>query len=365
MANQELNIFCADQLIKRCIAFDADSGRLSMKSGDFSICVTGPTGPNFPADPGYQRFFIENLTGPLFKVDQFGNVTEVGGGGLAGSSGPTGPTGPTGTPGTESTGPPGPTGPSGVTGPTGPTGAPVTGATGPTGPSGATGVTGPTGAPITGATGPTGVSGVTGATGPTGPTGAPVTGPTGPPGPPATGGNTGPTGPTGAIITGPTGATGPGGGGGTGPTGATGPPGNPFMSSAEILFSGASVPNNTTTAATAFTGTTQGPDVTFAIGSANITIAPGIWDIVAGGEWGTPNAAGFREIILNDTGSAFSVSNQIASAGGGSTTTVHQLPFMGQFLVSTTFNVEFRQNSGIAIIVVQTPNTYISLVKIG
>ena len=260
----------------------------------------------------------------------------------------------------------------GVTGPTGSSGG-GTGATGPTGPIGATGTqgteTGPTGATgisLTGATGPTGVTGIC-FTGPTGATGLEGTGATGATGPAGVASNTGPTGPTGASQTGATGPTGPGGGGGTGgtgPTGPSGPAGNPVISSGIILLSSTNVtPANTLVVATGFTGTFVGSEITWTPGTADITLASGIWDIVVGAEWGV-NAVGFRRIQLKDTGSAFAFSNQIENAG--TTSTIHQLPTMFQIGVSTTFNIEFEHSSSTpTLVVVQDNNSYVSMVKIG
>jgi hypothetical protein len=260
----------------------------------------------------------------------------------------------------------------GATGPTGPSGG-GTGATGPTGSIGPTGTqgdeTGPTGATglsITGATGSTGVTGIC-FTGPTGSTGLAGTGATGATGAAGVASNTGPTGPTGASQTGPTGPTGPGGGGGaggTGPTGPSGPAGNPVISSGTILLTITNVtPANTLVVATGFTGAFVGSDITWVPGTADITLAAGIWDVVVGAEWGV-NSVGSRRIQLKDTGSSLEYSNWIENSG--STNTIHQLPTMFQIGVSTTFNVRFEHSSSTPLlVVVQDPNSYVSMVKIG
>ena len=298
----------------------------------------------------------------VFDLTCINNITEsTGPTGPTGASGITGSTGPTGAMGSSIVGPKGPQGPTGPTGFVGPTGADGPSVMGPTGPTGMVGITGPTGSigPAgTGATGPTGpsITGVTGATGPA------VTGPTGPTGM-AGPSSTGPTGPMGLSLTGATGPTGPGGAGGMGPTGPTGPGGSQTYSGATIRLSNTIVPDSTITTATGASSSIVGTDVTYTDGSADIGVTAGIWDIVVGADWATPNVNGFRSLILTDNGS-FTVQNQTSSAGG-STDTIQQLPWIGKFTSPATLNVKFNQDSGIGLVIVPTVDTYITLSKIG
>jgi filamentous hemagglutinin family protein len=247
----------------------------------FAVGLQGPTGSTGPIG-------LTGLTGATGATGLTGSIGPIGltgptgapgtngingidgSNGLIGSIGPIGLTGATGAPGTNgsngvdgATGLTGPIGPIGLTGATGATG--LTGSIGPIGLTGATGATGLAGSigPIglTGATGTAGTNGTNGAIGLTGATGAAgingtngtigatgLTGPIGPIGPIGATGASGTNGINGTAggpigLTGATGQTGPIGPigltGATGATGPTGPMGPIGLSSAAVLYPGA------------------------------------------------------------------------------------------------------------------------------
>jgi hypothetical protein len=118
-----------------------------------------------------------------------------------------------------------------------------------------------------------------------------------------------------------------------------------------------------TAAVTGSSFTSQGTDITYTPGTTGISLAAGIWDVVVSVDWGTPNAAGYRQVTLTD-GDTFSISNQVASAGS-SGDTVQQLSWMGQLTETTTLYVEVTQNSGSLLVVVPDNSCYITGAKIG
>jgi hypothetical protein len=192
-------------------------------------------------------------------------------------------------------------------------------------------------------------TGSTGSTGPTGPTG--YTGPqgiTGPTGPAGSGPSlTGPTGYTG--YTGYTGPTGPSGiGDGTGPTGPTGPSGSGFsVGGGVIALSSASF--------AAF-----GNGVTYILGSTDINVVSGVWDIVVSIDWGA-QPTGTRKITVMNGVSPLATAS-LDSVGNGST--VSQVSWIGNISADAVLTVVVEQ---IGSILVQTGGgsaSYIGLVRL-
>jgi hypothetical protein len=117
---------------------------------------------------------------------------------------------------------------------------------------------------------------------------------------------------------------------------------------------------------TALTGasfTSSGNALSYTPGQTGVGFAAGIYDVVMSVDWGTPNAAGYRQISLTD-GASFTASNQVASAGNSSDT-IQQLSWIGQLGASTTLYPQASQNSGITLVVVPDNSCYLSAVKIG
>jgi hypothetical protein len=204
------------------------------------------------------------------------------------------------------------------------------GTTGTTGPTGPTGYTGPNGI-----TGPAGFVGPTGATGAMGPIG--ITGPTG----------------SSFMMDGTTGAT-----GATGAIGYTGATGAGFSVAGGIINLSTSIIDtvNTPQPMTGSSFFQFGNGVIYTVGSPDINIVAGIWDMTLSVDWGS-QPSGTRKINISIGGTPFASTTVNAITGN----TVSQLSWIGNISLPSTIQVTIESSSPAAA---GNSNSYIGLARL-